>query len=86
MVSSFVLGFGAQHQLCTTGSSSSLLCLPSAWTYHAWEHMGKYPWVPTWAGGSGASHLGEGLVGGRAWGPCSCLRPSQHQQVFFYIP
>lgn len=47
MASSFVLACGAQHQLCTTGSSSSLLCLPSAWTHHAWEHMGKYPWVPT---------------------------------------
>lgn len=84
MASSFVLGCGAQHQLHTTGSSSSLLCLPSAWTRCA----RRYPWIPTWAGGSGASHVEEGWwkAQGRAWGPCSCLRPSQHQQVVFYTP
>lgn len=46
MAGSFVLGSGVQHQLHTAGSSSSLLCLPTAWTHCAREispgsHLGR---------------------------------------------
>lgn len=85
MAGSFVLGCGAQHQLCTTGSSSSLLCLPSAWTHYAWEHMGRYPWVLTWAGGPGASHLGEGLVGGTGQSPGALLLPKTSASASFLL-
>lgn len=37
---------------------------PSSGTHCAQEHKGRYPWVPTWAGESGASHLGEELLAG----------------------
>lgn len=89
MASSFVLGCGAQHQLSTTGSSSSLLCLPSVpgptVLGSTWEDIPRlllgqegqeHPiWEKSWWEAQS-----------RAQGPCSCLRPSQQQQVFYYAP
>lgn len=58
------LGCGAQHQLCTTRSSSPPTPLPTQCLEPTGPGAGgkRHPWVPTWAQGSGASHLAEGLA------------------------
>lgn len=83
MAGSFVLGCGAQHQLCTPGSSSSLLCCPVPGPTGLGRTREDIPGFPD--GQEGQEHpIWEAR--GRAQEACSCLRPSQHQQLFFYTP
>ena len=61
-------------------------CLPSAWSQQAQEQVGEdIPGFPP--GHKGQEHptrqRGCWEAQSRAWGPCSCPGPSQHQQDIF---